>query len=62
MDMTALNTEFSQRRVLMNYFGEGVIRKVYEHPETKELVCDVKAKSGEDLHLSVSYARRVLVA
>jgi hypothetical protein len=60
MTLKEANDDIANRRVHLAEFGPGVIRKAYEHPETGEIVADIKAQSGEDLHVSLAYARRLL--
>jgi hypothetical protein len=48
-------------RVKLAAFGFGIIKKVYAHHETGERCCDVRADTGEIMHLSLAYAQRVVV-
>ena len=41
-------------------FGPAFVRKLYVHPDTRELVADVYAiKAKESMHSSLAYCRRV---
>lgn len=41
-------------------FGRIVVRKIYMHRETGQLVLDCKSEHGDNLHLSMAYGRRLL--
>lgn len=47
-------------QVYLKAFGIGHIRKIYVHSDTHEMCCEVKARTGECLHLSFKYLGRVL--
>ncbi len=42
-------------RVFLKYFGPAALMRLYPHRDTKEMVWEVKADSGEQLHLSPRY-------
>ena len=51
-------------QILQTYaFGECVIRRTYKHPDTKEMVADVKViggiENGTVLHLSLAYVNKL---
>ncbi len=41
--------------VLLKHFGPATLVRLYPHRESKEEVWDVRAHSGESLHLSQRY-------
>jgi len=43
------------------YFGPALLIKKYPHRDTREMVWDVKTPSGESLHLSERYVKKLLV-
>ena len=51
---------FPGAQVKLHCFGLGVIRKVYQHHDTREMVADIKAHSGATLHLTLAYAQTIL--
>ena len=49
------------RTIPLKAFGVGVIRKIYMHPESHEMCCDVySAQAPAGLHLSLLYVVRLL--
>ena len=46
-------------RINTHAFGPATVRRLYTLDQ-KELVCDVKADTGEILHLSIRYAQRLM--
>lgn len=40
-------------------FGTVYARKIYPHPETGEMCLDIKAETGENMHFSMEYARKL---
>lgn len=47
-------------RLHLVHFGAAQVRKIYEHPDSKEPVADVVTHAGKAMHLSLRYceARR----
>lgn len=46
--------------LVLHEFCTGVITKVYQHQETKEMCVEVKAQGDELMHLSLAYVERLL--
>jgi hypothetical protein len=58
-------TEITEGQKLTSYaFGEIVVRRTYKHPDTKELVAEVKAMEsvgvGTSFHLSLAYVTKLM--
>jgi len=50
-----INKEHSMQKVLTHEFGPATLIKQYTHRETGESVWDVRADTGERMHLSQRY-------
>lgn len=58
--MSVLDQIFAGMRLELRSFGRATIVKLGYHTDTKELCVDVKADSGETLHLSQRYIERLM--
>lgn len=57
--------EITEGQTLTSYaFGEIVVRRTYKHPDTKEMVAEVKVLNdsygGAAFHLSLEYVQKLM--
>lgn len=55
-----LTQVFAGMRLQLHAFGGSMVRRLYVHTETKELVAEIKSDGGETMHLSMKYVERLM--
>lgn len=55
-----INQVFAGTLLILHGFGCAMVLRLYVHKDTKELCVDIKADTGEALHLSLRYMERLL--